>query len=526
PSSAAQFSPAQNANGAEQEKDASPEQGEICGAAAPAADEEYLQAILLCYASAAVPSGDSQRAAVPVQRGRISKNAMFLASALNAEEFSVYVNELFDKWLAAGAESKKRWVLYAAALHGGAAIVGKLKQQIQEWPQCARGAIACEAVYALSLNPLPQALLAVDGIARNFRFRQVKAAAGKALDFAAGSLNISREELADRVVPDFGFDENMERYVDYGTRAFLAVLTPELELEVFETAQVPEKDAGKAATRAKRLKTLPSPGRKDDAAKAAAAYKEFKQLKKQLKTTVTSQKQRLEYALWSAREWRVDAWKQLFLKNPVMHPFATRLIWGVYEDGRLVQSFRYMGDGSFGTADEEEYLPPAGGRIALVHPMELADEAKNAWKQQLSDYEIRQPVEQLSRTVFRVTPEETGQKELARFRDRIINDIALGRSLTKLGWNRGMVEDAGCFDTWYREDAELGLGVELDFSGSYVEGEDEDVTIYGARFYRVRRDGQGSLRYGAENEECVYALQDVPARYFSEVVWQLEKALR
>ena len=45
----------------------------------------------------------------------------------------------------------------------------------------------CEAVKALSLSPLPQALLIVDGIARKFKFKQVRAAANDAL---RGSLHL------------------------------------------------------------------------------------------------------------------------------------------------------------------------------------------------------------------------------------------------------------------------------------------------------------------------------------------------
>ena len=37
--------------------------------------------------------------------------------------------------------------------------------------------------------------------------------------------------------------------------------------------------------------------------------------------------------------------------------------------------------------------------------------------------------------------------------------------------------DAGGFYTFYREDTELGLGVELHFSGTFVGGENEDVTV-------------------------------------------------
>lgn len=73
------------------------------------AEEDYLQAIFIYYAS--------------MPKCGISREAAALAEGLDTAEFAVYVNELFEKWLIAGAESKKRWVLYAAAIHGGAEII-------------------------------------------------------------------------------------------------------------------------------------------------------------------------------------------------------------------------------------------------------------------------------------------------------------------------------------------------------------------------------------------------------------------
>ncbi len=461
------------------------------------AQEEYLQAVFLCYSHG--------------EGCGVSKNAAILAEDLEEEELAVYVNELFDKWLEAGGEAKKRWVLYAASIHGGYEIIRKLQHQIQEWPQNARGAIASEAVCALALNPLPQALLIVDGISRKFKFKQVKAAAGKALEFAASQLGITREELADRIVPDLGFDENMERSFDYGERSFKVAITPSLEIEVYDQ-------------NGKKLKNMPSPGKRDDEKKAALAYEEFKQMKKQMKITVSSQKMRLELALSTGREWSVEAWKALFVKNPVMHQFAIGLIWGVYEDRKLISSFRYMEDGTFNTKDEEEFTLPKEGKIGLAHPIELAAEAAEAWKQQLEDYEISQPIEQLQRTVYRMTEEEAASQRLERFGGCIVNDLSLGGKLTGLGWYRGSVQDAGGFYTYYREDVELSLGVELHFSGSFVGGENGDVTVYDARFYKAGTIERGSYMYDEAGEEKACFLRDIPERYFSEVVWQLAKA--
>ncbi len=361
----------------------------------------------------------------------------------------------------------------------------------------------------------------MDGIARKFKFKQVRAAAGAALEFAASELGITREELADRIVPDLGFDEKMERRFDYGARAFLVTITPALEIEVFEAKEAPEKGM---QVRGKKLKNLPAPGAKDDAEIAKAAYEEFKQLKKQMKATITSQRARLEMALSTSREWSVSAWEQLFVKNPLMHQFAMGLIWGIYKKGKLVQSFRYMEDGSFNTADEDEYKLPEDGKIGLVHPVELTREEKETWEGQLEDYEITQPFEQLKRSVYTVTEEEKEARKLMRFNGRTLNDLSLSSRLTGLGWYRGSVQDGGGFYTYYREDAELGLGVELYFSGSYVGGSNEEITVYDARFYRAGTVRRGSYVYDEADEDKAYLMKDIPVRYFSEVVWQITKA--
>jgi len=469
------------------------------------AEEDYLQAILLSYSSMTTCG--------------VNKDALALAADLNEAEFAVYVNELFDKWLALGAEAKKRWVLYAASIHGGTDIIKKLQHQINDWPQHSRGAIAADAVQALALNPKPEALLIVDSISRKFKFRQVKAAAGEALKFAAGQLGITTEELADRIVPNLGFDENMERHFDYGDRKFTVTITPALEIEVFDE-------------NGKKLKNLPAPGKKDDPEKSAESYAAFKEMKKQMKTTVSSQKMRLELALSTERQWSCEAWKKLFVENPIMHQFAIGLIWGIYEDKKLVQTFRYMEDGSFNTEEEEEFLLPEDDmpsvkapvnaeqngnapqnspsltvhkKIGLVHPVELSEESISAWKTQLEDYEISQPVEQLSRPVYHMTEEEAESKSMERFGGCILNDLSLIGKMQAMGWYRAPAEDAGIFYYFYREDKEQNLRAEFNFSGTYVAGENEDVTVYDVKFNKK--------------------INEIPERYFSEIVMQAAKAV-
>ncbi|MEH2930925.1 DUF4132 domain-containing protein [Candidatus Ventrimonas sp. KK005] len=459
------------------------------------ATEEFMQAILVDYADLAVPG--------------VSKNAPKLAAELNPRELSAYMSQLFDKWLESGAEAKKKWVLYAVSIHGGDEIIPALYHQIQEWPKNSRGAMAAEAVKALALNGGPTALLLVDQISRKFKFRQVKNAAADALSFAASELGISREELEDRIVPDLGFGENLEQTFDYGTRSFRVALTSALELEVFDES-------------GKKLKNLPAPGKRDDEEKAAAASGAFKQLKKQLKTVAANQRLRLEQVMSSERVWKVEPWKELFVKNPIMHQFAIGLIWGRYEDGALRETFRYMEDGSFNTVEEEEYELPENGIIGLIHPIELSGEILAAWKEQLSDYEIVQPIEQLERPIYQITDEEVTEKEMIRFGGRVLNGLSLSGKMLGQGWYRGSIEDAGCYYDFIKTDGPLD--VMLEYSGASVGYENEDVTVYGVSFYPKGQMVSGYASYRMEKGDKRCMLGEVSPRYFSEIVLQVAKA--
>lgn len=475
------------------------------------ADDRYLQAILLCYSN--------------MTNFCISKEANILAENLNKIELENFALEIFLKWIQENAEAKKKWILYFASIYGGFNMIEIFQKYIKEWSEAARGAIAAEAVMALALNGSSDALMAVDNISHKFKHKQVKSAANQALQNAADILGITKEELGDKIVPNLGFDENMERIFDYGTRKFKVYLNTALELEVYD-----EKD--------KKLKTLPAVGAKDTEDIAKASNAEFKQMKKQLKNVVKIQKLRLETAMLADRRWTVDAWESLFVKNPVMHKFAMGLIWIAYEDNKAVQSFRYMEDGTFNTSDEDEYELPKTCTIGLAHPIDLDEETLLAWKEQLSDYEIIQPMEQLEKKVYTVDDTEKGKLDLLRFNDRELNGYTLLNRMTKMGWYKGSVQDAGCFYTFYREDItkriDMGKGVikyegnavELTFSGMYVAGDDENVSIERVRFYEPGTVERGSYVYDEVDDKKSFKLDEVNPRYFSEIIAQLEVILK
>ena len=474
-----------------------------------ACTQDHLLAILAAYAD--------------MSEGGVNRDAACLASRLDQGELADFMGQVFDKWQQTGAEAKKKWVLYAASIHGGESITHVMHQLIQTLPQT-RKAIAAEALRALVLNGTSTALFLAAQVSRKAKNFQTRAAAGEVIANVAGQRGITKDELEDSIVPDFGFDENGERQFDYGSRSFRVKLTPRMELEVFDG-------------NGKKLKNLPAPGKRDDEEKAKAASQDFVQMKKQLKIASTDQKIRLEQALSTGRLWTAEKWQELFVKNPVMHQFAIELIWGVYAlqeekhllpntgeqlSGSITDTFRYMEDGSFNTAHEEEYELPESAMIGLVHPVELQDDILQAWKAQLSDYELAQPFEQLERPTYRVTEEEKQKKTLSRFNGTALNCYTLCQRLLDQGWFHGAVQDRGVYYTFHRRDG--ANGAELEFSGTSAISEEKDVTVYDVAFYSAEALGEGGYKCQADYEKKRSLLSEVSPRYFSEIVLLLTRA--
>jgi len=457
-------------------------------------------ALVMCYAGMTSPA----RSAL----------ADSIAANLNQKDLEEFSADIFARWYDDGAQTKFKSALYFCAIHGGQKMVDTLIRNIKEWSEAMRSAIAAETVFALALNGSNEALMNVDNMSRKFKNKRVRAAAVEAMAAAADTLGITSEELADRIVPDLGFDRNLCRVFDYGKRQFNVYLKPSLEMEVFSGD--------------KQIKTLPKPGTTDDKETAEAAFNEFKEVKKQLKNVVATQRSRLEYVLMCDRKWTSENWEKLFVGNAVMHCFAVGLIWGIYEKGSLKDTFRYMDDGSFTTADGDEFILPNDAQIGLVHPLELTEDQISVWKEQLSDYELTQPFDQLGRMVFRPEDKELPCNSLTRFEDTTVNSVAMINKMTKNGWYKGDAEDAGYFYYFYREDVKSrtlnadgsttyeGWGSLLVHSGASTviyDFDGEEVTLKEVVFFKA-----GHIPNYCGNHDGWVKISDVDPRYFSETM--------
>ncbi|WP_145321800.1 DUF4132 domain-containing protein [Paenibacillus xylanexedens] len=418
-----------------------------------------------------------------------------------------FASELLQVWIQEGAPAKEKWVMYVSALFGDIQIVNILAPQIKEWTENSRGAIAADAVKVLAYLKDPSALMAIDKIKRGVKNRQVKGAAEEALQLAADNMGLTSEQLEDRLVTTLGFDEKGTMQLSYGERTFLIKVNGDLQVVVLN------EETGKS------VKSLPAPAQKDDAELAAQSKARFTQLKKDLKSMVSIQAQRLEESLSKQRLWSADEWKALFVQNVIMQKFAVGLIWGTYENGVLISTFRYMEDGTFNTVDEDEVDLPSDTQVGLVHPLELDQSTLEGWATQLEDYEIKQPFEQLNREIHQPEDEDKMKNEYDRLPESDFSPTAFPKALEKYGWIKGPAQDGGWYHEFYKEYGDLVA--ELQFSGTsitYYEGLD-DITLDSLHFFKPSNK---QYYYYGDNKSI--ALGNVPGRVFSETIYDILRA--
>jgi len=272
---------------------------------------------------------------------------------------------------------------------------------------------------------------------------------------------------------------------------------------------------------------LPKPGAKDDAAKAAPAVAEWKLLKKQIAEVAKIQAVRLEQAMVTGRRWTATELRQLLIGHPLMINLVRLLVWAVYDtEGRVTATFWVTEDHTLADASDAPFMLAADASVGIMHPLQLRAEQQvlERWGQLFGDYEVVPPFPQLGRPGYSLAPEQQAQKEMTHFARRgKLPAQTLVFGLEKLGWQRGVPQDAGWVGEhskqFYGADVTAVINYSEGFSVGYWEGAGEQTIdrvffvpgLYTPRMYPEHRDA--------------LALASVDAIALSEVIGDLEALL-
>jgi hypothetical protein len=360
-----------------------------------------------------------------------------LVSAVKANadrpSLEAFAWKLFELWQGAGSPAKEKWAFHALGHFGGNDAVMKLTPLLRAWPgesQHARAVVGLEVLRAIGSD---LALTQLNGIAQKLKFQALKNKAQELMEAIARDRGLSREELADRIVPTLDLDTEEARTFDFGPRRFQLVLDG-------PRPQVRDESGTIKAD-------LPKPGKSDDAAKATAATERWKALKKQLKEVGGLQVARLEQAMVTGRRWSVADFETLLVGHPLLSPLVRRLLWGVYDkSGKLTHTFQVTEAGQYLDKREKPVKLDKAATVGIVHPLHLDEADRANWAQKLSAASNTPPFVQLDRPVHRLLPREEDNTILKRFAKVKAPSAALKSALEKGGWVRGYIDQGAIED--------------------------------------------------------------------------------
>jgi len=380
---------------------------------------------------------------------------------------------LLRLWLSAGAPAKLSWLMTGAGWLGGPKFINILTPMIREWPGVSQHQRAVKGLTALRNIASDEALQQISGIAAKVKFAGLRKRAGQAMDEIAAQRGFSRDELEDRIIPDGGLDERGTRVFDYGTRRFLAYVTPEGKL----AARLLDAEGHPTG---KVLSTLPAPNKSDNPDQAKAAKAEYNLVKKAVTTLAKVQLARFERAMVQDRRWSPEDHARFIAPHPVLRRLLAGIIWGVYDaENALVATARIDEDGRL-VGPDDEAAETKGSAIGIPHPREMDDATRATWAAVLSDYEIVQSFKQLDRTIFRLPADQGDDTKLHDLPEGRFPAGKLAGAFTKYGWERGSALDNGVYCIHAMAIPTADLTAVIRYTGmmmgfSFAEQEDQEL---------------------------------------------------
>lgn len=347
--------------------------------------------------------------------------------ACDRESLAEFGWALFEQWRAAGMPPKDAWALTSLGWLGNDETVRRLTPVIRAWPGQSAHQKAVAGLDVLGEIGTDVALLHLNGIATKVKFAGLKTRAREKIELVAANLGLTSAQLADRLVPDLGLDENGTLVLDYGPRRFVVGFDERLTPFVRDEDGTPRK-------------TLPKPGAHDDADLAPAAHQRFGALKKDVRTLAAGELIRLEHAMVTGRRWRAGDFRTFLVGHPLLIHVVRRLVWGVFDGDTMTGSFRVAEDRTYADVHDETLHLADDALVGVAHPVQL-EETVTGWREVFDDYEILQPFRQLTRPVHTLT----GEDQLTVFLGTKIPTTGF-LGLTRFGWQRGTPQDAGVED--------------------------------------------------------------------------------
>ena len=383
-----------------------------------------------------------------------------------------------------GSQNSTKGILAVSGACCGADVAPIVHRYVKQW--YGHRAAQCKALLqVLAWIDHPVATQVVLSVANRFRTKGIQEEALRLCQFLAQRKGWTMDELADRTIPTVGLDETGTMELDYGTRQFTATLSDEMTITL-------TNQNGKV------IASLPDGNQSDDPEKVKQAKSAFSSARKELKTVLTMQRDRLYEALCTQRTWRFEDWDFYLRQHPIIGRYCQRLVWVAYDGEHVIESFRPLADGTLTNHQDDEVKLAPDTAIRLGHDETLPAADCKAWLQHFSDYEVEPLFQQFGKQQFTLSDEMKSAIEIKDFFGYIIKAFSLRNRLTRLGYTRGAAQDGGWFVEYRKQFLRLGIEAVIEFTGNSLPEENRTVALQ--RLYFTRKNDQKMVVFHHEVE--------------------------
>lgn len=310
-----------------------------------------------------------------------NKEADILLQTLNTDDLKKFAELVFKRWSEYDFNIKEKWVLPFTCLYGGQTGINSIKNEIKNWYKNNKIILAQYGLSALSLIKTKEMFMYFYNYEAGCNSSAIKHANNAILGNLADEFGITYAELFTRIY----LDKNEEMELNYGDRRFKVCLNDRASLDIFNES-------------GKKVRGIPKPQENNE--QQIKEYKKYEQLKKALKKTIKNYLQSLNHERGMLQTtYYKGQWEKLFINSPILKRLSWGIIWGVYENESLIDTFMCMEDGTFNNINDEEFdfkgCLNENRLIKAVKKEELGEEKTALWKKQILDYEINKIVKQL-----------------------------------------------------------------------------------------------------------------------------------
>ncbi|MEI0496525.1 BspA family leucine-rich repeat surface protein [Brachyspira intermedia] len=283
-----------------------------------------------------------------------------IVNLLDKESFIKFIKNIYD-------ETNKETAAFIYCLYGGDEALKNIYKKAHD--------TKLSLIIIKLNNQSKYALKLLYKIFMTTKKTEVRLEAEKIINELLEIMNIDYAEFRLRYADDFGFNSKCEKEL---SNDYKLILNSDYSLTLFDMKNN------------KELKKIPR--NFDEKLK-----KEIIKLRKEIKKFIKNNSNLLAITLINGNKYSYDIFKDIFIDNIMMNKFASSLIWNLYDkDSNFITTFRYSGDGSYSNCEDEEIKINDNNFISLASPIEMDDDTINKWRKQLEDYEITQPLQQLT----------------------------------------------------------------------------------------------------------------------------------